>query len=49
MHEIINRVVREQTNEIQEMIEEVVQEIANAASFSIKLNLYQIKFLHFSF
>jgi CheY-specific phosphatase CheX len=33
MLEIINRVVREQTNEIQEMIEEVVQEIANAASF----------------
>jgi len=33
MLEIINRVVREQTNEIQEMIEEVVQEVANAASF----------------
>ena len=33
MLEIINRVVREQTNEIQEMIEEVVQEIANTASF----------------
>jgi hypothetical protein len=33
MHEIINRVVREQTNEIQEMIEEIVQEVANAASF----------------
>ena len=33
MLETINRVVREQTNEIQEMIEEIVQEVANAASF----------------